>query len=155
MAYTTDDIILWGKISQPLSILGETKKKATVGGAIDKDHHIKLYVERKSVEWYIDQPSPDADILYTISNWLFALEGIWGLRAQYIDGGSGGQVTPVTPSSTDLPTPLDWEVTASSSPLADGETSATFTLSVLKSMKKIPVNRIIFIKRKTTIQDEE
>lgn len=125
MAYTSDDIILWGKISQPLSIRSESKKKATVGGSIDLDHHIKLYVERKSVEWYNDEPTQDADILYSISNWLFALEGVYGLQAQYIDGGSGGQVTPVTPSSTSLPTPLDWLVSASSEPLANGESSVT------------------------------
>ena len=124
MAYTTDDIILWGKISQPFSYQNEVKTLAQ-NGSIDKDHHIKLYVERKSVEWYNSQADPDADILYTISNWLFALEGIWGLKAQFIDGGSGGQVAPVVPADTgSSPDDIDWLVSGTASqyaPLADGE----------------------------------
>lgn len=127
MAYTTDDIITWGKISQPLSARGEALAKATKGSSVDQDHHIKLYIERKTVEWYNSQADPDADILYTISNFLFALEGIWGLRAQYIDTGSGGQVAPVSP--TDLSgalNPYDWIVsatTASYAPMKDGDTT--------------------------------
>lgn len=128
MAYTTDDIIQWGKISQPYAAIGEAKKRATVGSTVDTDLHIKLYVERKTVEWYNDQTTQDADILYQISNWLFALEGIYGLKAQFVDGGSGGQVVPVSPSSTTLPNPIDWEVGATASgtaPLADGQSSVT------------------------------
>lgn len=124
MAYTTDDIILWGKISQPISIQGETIKKAFQGGSPDQDHHIKLYVERKSVEWYNDQPNPDTTIQYLIANWLFALEGVWGLRAQYINGGSGGQVAPITPSGSNLPNVLDWMIESTSSgtsPMKDGD----------------------------------
>jgi hypothetical protein len=128
MAYTTDDIIQWGKISQPLSILNETKKKAISGASVDKDHHIKLYVERKSVEWYNSQDTVDLDILYQISNWLFALEGIWGIKAQFIDGGSGGIVAPVTSAPTTLPDPLDWIVTSiasGTSPLSNGQSTVT------------------------------
>lgn len=129
MAYTPEDIILWGKISQPLSIYGETKSRAFKGASIDEDHHIKLYVERKTVEWYNDQATQDADILYSISNFLFALEGIWGLEAQFINGGSGGQVAPVSPSgSSTLPDVLDWIISATSSgtsPMKDGDRTVT------------------------------
>lgn len=125
MAYTTDDIILWGKISQPLSVIGEAKKKATTGAAVDTDLHIKLYVERKSVNWYNNQTTQDADILYQISNWLFSLEGVYGLEAQFLDGGSGGQVTPITPSSR--PAQLNFTVAASGTPLIDGQITKTFS----------------------------
>ncbi len=126
MAYTTDDIIQWGKISQPLSFMGESEEKALNGGSVDENHHIKLYVERKTVEWYNSQETVDADILLSISNFLFALEGIWGIEAQFIDGGSGGIVAPVTSASTTLPDPIDWTVSGVASgtaPLADGEIS--------------------------------
>lgn len=128
MAYTTDDIILWGQISQPFAAIGEAKKRATLGSAIDPDLHIKLYVERKTVEWYNNQATVDTDILYEISNWLFALEGVYGLKAQFVDGGSGGQVVPITPSTTSIPDPLDWEVAATATgvaPLANGQSSVT------------------------------
>lgn len=100
MAFTTPDIIQWAKISQSLAVLNEAKKKALNGGTVDTDLHIKLYVERKSVEWEYNQ-DPASENLFQISNWLFALCGIYGLQAQYINGGSGGTVSPISPSSTD------------------------------------------------------
>jgi hypothetical protein len=121
MAYSTDDIILWAKISQPLAAIGEYKKQATNTKAVDIDHHMKLYVERKSVAWYNGQATIDADYLYKVSNWLWALTFPYGLRAQYIDGGSGGQVTPIVPSGR--PNQLNFTVDASTTPLIDGQTS--------------------------------
>lgn len=126
MAYTSDDIILWAKISQPLSFLGETKSLSQ-NGAVDIDHHIKLYIERKSVEWYNSQATIDADFLYKISNWLYVLTFPYGLQAQFIDGGSGGQVAPVVPADTSGagPDDIDWLVdatlTSQFAPLADGQ----------------------------------
>lgn len=125
MAYTADDTILWGKISQPLSAIGEAKKKATRGATVDTDLHIKLYVERKTVEWYNGQATIDNDILYTISNFLFALEGIYGLKAQYLDGGSGGSVTPVSPSSTGRPNQLNFTVAAAGTTIVDGQVTVS------------------------------
>jgi hypothetical protein len=115
MAYSADDIILWGKISQPIAAIGNAKQVSANGESPDKDHDIKLYLVRKTVEWYNDQTTQDADILYTIANYLFALEGVWGVEAQFVDGGSGGQVVPVTPGSTSLPEPIDWIVSATAS----------------------------------------
>ena len=138
MAYTADDIIQWGKISQPLSARGEYKTKAVDGGSIDENHHIKLYVERKTVEWYNGQDTIDEDILYTISNFLFALEGVWGMEAQFIDGGSGGIVAPTTTASTTLPDPIDWIVSATASgtaPLAANE--STVTLNGMSGMPNL------------------
>lgn len=124
MAYTADDIIQWSKISQPLSARAEKKRLAVNGATVDIDHHVKLYVERKSVEWYNSQDTVDADYLYKISNWLWALTFPYGMEAQFIDGGSGGQVTPVTPSSR--PSPLYFTVDATSY-LANGDSSKTIS----------------------------
>lgn len=126
MAYTAEDIIVWAKISQALASVGERKKAATRGDAVDPDHAIQLYVERKTVEWYNDQPSKDADILYKIANFLYALTFPYGLKAQFIDIGSGGQVAPVTPSAGNFPDPLDFIVNATNTPFLAGETTVTF-----------------------------
>lgn len=125
MAYTTADIILWAKISQALASVGERKKAATKGGKVDPEHSIQLYIERKTVEWYSTQGTIDTDILYTISNFLFALTFPYGLRAQFISGGSGGQVVPVSPSSDNLLVPYDFIVsglTSTGAPLKENDT---------------------------------
>lgn len=127
MAYATNDIITWAKISQPLAAKGSAKDEATIGRSIDINHDVKLYLVRKSVEWYNSQGTVDADILYLISNYLFALEGAWGAEAQFIDGGSGGIVAPVSPSST-APTPYYFYIpntATSTAPIAAGQTSIT------------------------------
>lgn len=121
MAYSTDDVILWAKISQPLAAQGEYKKQGTQTKAVDLDHHMKLFVERKSVEWYNSQTTIDADYLYKITGWLWALTMPYGLQAQFIDGGGGGQVTPIVPSGK--PEQLNFTVDASTTPLIDGQTS--------------------------------
>lgn len=115
MAYTTADIILWAKISQALASVEERKKAATRGAAVDPLHSRQLYVERKTVEWYSTQGTIDTDILYTISNFLFALTFPYGLKAQFISGGSGGQVVPVSPSSDNLLVPYDFIVSTTTS----------------------------------------
>jgi ABC-type Co2+ transport system permease subunit len=35
-----------------------------------------------------------------MGNWVFALCGVYGLQAQFIDTGSGATITPLSPSST-------------------------------------------------------
>lgn len=55
MAYLVSDIVEWAKISQGLSVDAEAKKKFMSGGAIDEDLHMKLYVERKTVEYQLAQ----------------------------------------------------------------------------------------------------
>lgn len=99
MSYTIPDIINWAKASQALAAVNESKKRALNGGSVDTDLHIKLYVERKSVEWEYDQDA-SSDNLFQMGNWLYALCGQYGLQAQYINGGSGGTVSPLSPSST-------------------------------------------------------
>jgi hypothetical protein len=124
MIYTTASIILWAKISQALCSRDEHKKQATSIRSVDIEHHIKLYVERKSLEWYNDQTN-DADDLFKIQNWVWALTFPYGLKAQFISGGSGGQVVPITPSSDNLLIPYDFivsGVTSTGAPLKAGDT---------------------------------
>jgi|GEM_PF-1760915 len=62
--------------------------------------------------------------LRNVSNYLIWLCGQYGMEAQAISqGAGGGTVIPGTPSN--VPNPYDWEVTALSEPLADGESSVT------------------------------
>jgi hypothetical protein len=124
MAYTTDDIINWAKISQSLAAIKERKRTAATGATIDTDLHIKLYVEGKTVEWYNEQETVDEDTLYLISNWLWALCGPYGLEAQYIYGGSGGQIAPINPSVV-LPEPYYFYVTGASF-IPTGDSTKTF-----------------------------
>lgn len=126
MAYTADDIIIWMKISQALASVGERKKAATRGGKVDPDHHIQLYIERKTIEWYNSQATVDQDILYKIANFGYALTFPYGAQAQFINIGSGGQVAPVTPSVGSRPDPLDFIVNDTNTPFLAGETTVTF-----------------------------
>lgn len=115
-------------MSQAYSVIGEAKKKATTGYAVDLDLHIKLYLEGSIVEWEYDQ-DPNSERLFTIGNWLFSLEGVYGLMAQFADGGSGGTVTPINPSDTSLPEPIDWIVDTTATaeaPLKNGDSSVLF-----------------------------
>lgn len=57
MAYLVSDIIEWAKISQSLAAIGEATKKFMSGGAVDEDLHMKLFVERKTVEYQLAQES--------------------------------------------------------------------------------------------------
>lgn len=97
MAYTTPDIITWTTLSQPLALYGEDKRQHTTGGTIDPDLHMKIYVERKSLEWQYAQDPTDADgILYGQGNYVYALCFPYILESMQISG-SGGAVAPVTP----------------------------------------------------------
>jgi len=85
MAYAIADIIGWAKEAQILSLIGELKKKKTVGGNIDADLHIKLYVERKTLEWAYAQDPTDTE-LFKQANYVFALCGIYGIKAMSTSG---------------------------------------------------------------------
>lgn len=125
MAYSTDDIITWAEISQPLAAIGEKKKSATRGRSTDPVHDQQLYLVRKTVEWYNSQATIDTDILYTIANYLYALTFPYGLKAQFINGNGGGQVVPITPGTGNLIEPYDFIVattTSSFAPMKEGDT---------------------------------
>lgn len=101
MAYLVSDIIEWAEISQALAAIGEPKKKALQLGSWDEDLHIKLYVERTSLEYAYAQ-DPTSDDTYMIANWVYALCGAYVFTAQQQTGG-GGSISPITPTGTGFP----------------------------------------------------
>lgn len=96
MAYSIPDIITWAKISQPLARYGEARKKANIGGSIDYDLDMKLFITRRDVEYEYAQ-DPTSDNLFAMGNYLLALCGVYLFAAQAATG-SGGSISPVTPA---------------------------------------------------------
>lgn len=119
MAYTVPDILLWARISQALAGIGEAKKQYTTGETIDLDLDMKISLTRKDVIYAYEQ-DPTSDETYQQANFLYALCFPYMLQAQFLDGGSGGSVTPVTPSSR--PSPL-YFIVADGTFLENGDTS--------------------------------
>lgn len=122
MSYAISDIITWAKASQALAYMGEKKKLALQHGTIEEDLHIKLYLERKSLEYSYAQ-DPTSDQTYQIGQWVLALCGEYLFPAQVATGG-GGSISPVVPGG--LPLPIEFEVT-SSSYITSGSTSKVIT----------------------------
>ena len=119
MPYTIPNIILWAKMSQPLAAIGESKKKAFQSGSVEEDLDWRIYMTRKDVEYEYAQ-DPTSENLYAMGNYLYALCFPYVLTAQFNGGGSGGQVTPVSP--TGVPTPYYFIVSASSTIATGGNT---------------------------------
>lgn len=119
MPYSIPNIILWAKMSQPLAAIGESKKKAFQGGSVAEDLDWRIYITRKDVEYEYAQ-DPTSDNLYAMGNYLYALCFPYVLTAQFNGGGSGGQVTPVSP--TGIPSPYYFLVSASSTIATGGST---------------------------------
>lgn len=98
MAYSTANIITWAKGAQPASAIGEAKKKYKTGSRSDPDLHMKIYIERKSLEWQYDQDPTDADgILFGQGNYVYALLFPYLFEVQQSTGGGGTPVPPITP----------------------------------------------------------
>lgn len=97
-------------------------------GSLVPSQAIKIYNVYKILKHIYDL-DPNYAGMQSRCNYLWELMKRWALKAAAIvDGGGGGSVAPVTPSSGTLVNPLDWEVGASSSqtaPLADGESTVT------------------------------
>lgn len=103
MSYPTSDVITWAKGSQALAAIGEYKKKVLTGGNVDSDLYRKIYVERKSLEWQLEQDPTDADgILVDQTNYVYDLCFPYMLEAQYTSGGGGLVIDPVTGGSNDI-----------------------------------------------------
>lgn len=127
MAYSAAQIIQWAKICQPLARIGEAKRAANDDPAADVDLDIKLYITRKDVEYANSQVDTDAAVLFTMSNYLLSLCGKYLFQAQATTG-SGGSISPITPS--DAPDAYDFDVSASSF-IVTGATSKTLPASWL------------------------
>lgn len=106
MSYSIANIIGWSKMSQALAAVGEAMKAAFTGGTIDEDWHIKLYVERKSLEWEYAQDS-SSTLLFSLGNYVLSLCGAYLIKAQYVSGDGGVVVEPTTPSALTGST-LNW-----------------------------------------------
>lgn len=119
MPYTIPNIILWAKMSQPLAAIGEAQKKAFQGGSVEEELDWRIYMTRKDVEYEYAQ-DPTSENLYAMGNFLYALCFPYVLTAQFNGGGSGGQVTPTSP--TGIASPYYFIVSAST-PIATGGTT--------------------------------
>lgn len=95
MSYAITDIINGAKICQALAAIGEPKAQALKLGSFDIDLHIKLYVERMSLEYAYAQ-DPASDETYQIGQWVLALCGAYWLTALLVSG-SGGSISPIVP----------------------------------------------------------
>jgi len=96
MGYLITDIIQWAEISQPFARYDQERKLETKGASTIQDLDIKLYVERKSLQYAYDQ-DPTSDETFQIGQWVLSLIGIYLFKAQQVTG-SGGSIAPITPS---------------------------------------------------------
>lgn len=91
------DIINIAKISEYLATI-DIEKSGVYAGGIDHLLPQKLYNIRKSIEWLYDLNSSDISLIPT-SNYLYSLCAPYSLEAANIlAAGSGGSVSPITPS---------------------------------------------------------
>lgn len=122
MSYAIPDIISWAKASQALAYYGERKKLAFQHGTIEENLHVKLRMERISLEYAYAQDAT-SDQTYQIGQWVLALCGMYLFEAQQA-AGSGGSISPITPST--LPNPIEFIVSGSSL-IVSGGSSLTVT----------------------------
>jgi hypothetical protein len=91
---SAEQVIEIASLSQMLAA-NEFEKLGLLGGGLDKRHARMLYVERKSLEWMYGLSSSE-ETLIKVSNYVYALCGMFGLKAQYlINTGTAGVITPV------------------------------------------------------------
>lgn len=124
---TIPEIIEIGKVTTYLSP-NYTSKRALFGGSVIKPTPpVQIAFVTDGLEWgYLGGAQTSASLRST-ANYLYWLCGQFQLEAQnIINGPGGGSVIPPSPSTT-TPNPYDFEVTPSSTPLADGESSVTLS----------------------------
>lgn len=122
MAYTVAQIIAIAKVSQYLAQNDVAKGRLFGPRKIPLSPKI-LYAERKAVEWLYGLDPTNSTLTLT-ANYLYSLCRGYNLKAaNIVNGGSGGGVSPVSPSSA--PSRLDFLVSTSSF-LPTGTTSFTF-----------------------------
>lgn len=107
--YSVAQIIDIAKVSQYLAA-EDVQKQPALWGKLDKSLSRILYIERKSVEWkYLNNQTNDTDLINS-AYYLYDLCGRFGLEAQRIisnGGTSGSTTTPMTPTGTTKPKPIE------------------------------------------------
>lgn len=125
MPFTTLDYINIAKVSQYLASDDISKGNLFGPRKIPITPRV-LYMERMAVEWMYNL-DPNNSTLALTGPYLYSLCRGYNLKAQNIlNIGGGGSISPITPSGS-APNPYDWEVTPTSEPLADGESTVTLT----------------------------
>lgn len=122
MALTIPEKLDIASISEYLSFV-DIQKKGLNGGGVDLELPRKIYAIRKSIAYWYDL-DPTDDTLTATSNYLLALCGYYGLKAQQVVT-SAGSIAPS--SSSTPPLPLQFIVAASGTTFIDGQLSATLT----------------------------
>ncbi len=111
MLRSIQDTIDIAKISTYLS--GNDNASGALWGArLNPNLQRLIYIEMKSLEWAYEQSGTYPNIDF-IANYVYALCGRYGIKAQAIlDGGGGGSVVPVSPVTA--PNPIEFVVSSSS-----------------------------------------
>lgn len=121
MAYSSSQVITWAKTSQVLAYFDSEKKSNIQGGYIDKDLHMKIWVEWQSLAWEYAQ-DPSSENLYEMNNYVFSLCFPYIFEAMTISGASGASSTPTVPGSSYIYNEIKVTVGAAGAPVAGGTT---------------------------------
>ena len=143
MPYTVPQILDIAKISEYLARVDEAKGNL-FGKRVAPNTAMILYTERKAIQYIYDLDSSDDNLTLT-ANYLYSLCRGYNLRAANImNGGSGGSVSPVNPSTA--PSPYQFIVDASTTFIINGQSSKTITdfigFNLLFSRNGIPQSNI-------------
>lgn len=123
MPYTVAQIINIAKVSQYLAQIDVAKGRLFGPRKIPMSPQI-LYAERKAVEWLYDIDPTNSTLTLT-ANYLYSLCRGYNLQAaNIVNSGSGGSVSPISPTLPP-PFPYQFEVTTTSF-IAEGDTSKVF-----------------------------
>jgi hypothetical protein len=119
------DIIEIGRVSTYLSANYTSKMEMFGGSVIKPAPPVQIAFVTDALDWGYTGGAQTTESLRSTANYLYWLCGQFQLQAQnVINGPGGGSVIPVTPSGISL-NPYDFEVSAISFPLADGQSSVT------------------------------
>lgn len=122
---TTARILQLTPVSAYLASNDVGKSGIFKGGLLDPQLPIKIFIVYKILKRVYDA-DPAYEGVEKVGNYLFELIRKYANKAAAIvDNNTGGQVAPVTPAAGTLPVPYDWIISASSEPLATGETTVT------------------------------
>ncbi len=99
MPLTTAQIINIAKVSEYLARV-DSARGSLFGQRVSPNAAMILYMERKAVEWMYDHDPTNSTLTLT-SNYLYSLCRGYNLQgANIVNGGSGGSVSPITPSTS-------------------------------------------------------